>query len=492
MNLPLKLSELQSGLARIFSQFEMGALVTLENETIFVKYETLPDIGTLPQAAQICQAYLKLQEGDMALLNDPYSGGTVLSMMTLVTPVKLASGMTFLLVHRLGFRPRLSLFEKLDEEGLRIPPTPLVQNHQINESIFSAIESHPFCPQGFGVRLRAAMTRTFQAREQLKVLFQNLSPGPAPQKEMLKNYFKHSKEIVQIRLDEWPSGETKVELSSDRGDTIQLQMALSDNGLNLNFRGTSPSKKTCLTESATFGACFGAFKAFLGGRIPVNHGSFSFLHLSTPLGCLLNAKYPSPTFKGMTDGSAMVAATVMQGLGKIVTHLEMGQGASTLAKLELCFKDGSRFYDVLPGGAGATSQGPGADGLSYWVRDQLQPSVEEIEKRFPILIRKIGVRAGSAGKGHHSGGQGLFKQYELLQDAHLSWLLEQTKHKPQGVRGGQAGSIGEIFVSRKGEAKKELLNFEGSIDLKAGDKIILHSAGGGGWGSFKEAADDKT
>lgn len=483
----LRVSQLHSGLTRIFSQVEMGALVSAENESIFTKYESLPDIGTFPQAAQICQAYLKLQEGDMALLNDPYSGGTTLSMMTLVTPVQVSPlpAPPFLLVHRLGFRARLTFSDKVDEEGLRIPPTPLVQNHQVNEAILSAIAAHPHCPEGFAPRLHEAMTKTFLVRDQLKVLFQALGP----QKDLLKDYFKFSKEIVQRKLDEWASGEARVEARFDNGDAIQLHLELTDHSVNLNFRGTSASKKICLTEAATFGACFGAFKAFLGGHIPVNHGSFSFIQVSTPLGCLLNSKYPSPTFKGMTDGSALVASTVLQALGKVVSSQEISQGAVTLAKVDLQFQDGRRFFDVLPGGIGATAKGPGADGLSYWVRDQLQPSIEEIEKRFPILIKKMGVRAGSAGKGQHSGGQGLFKQYELLAPAKLNWLLDQTKARPQGARGGMAGMSGEIHVLRAGQSKKELLNFEGSLELAAGDKIILHSAGGGGWGSAKETTD---
>ena len=116
--------------------FDSAACLTGNGDLIALKYETLADIGTLSASAVSVLRYLPLKMGELAILNDPYSGGTVLSHVTLVTPLSDASssamGAGLFLAFRIGFRPRLVMTNSLEEEGLRIPPTPLAHNRKIN------------------------------------------------------------------------------------------------------------------------------------------------------------------------------------------------------------------------------------------------------------------------------------------------------------------------------------------------------------------------
>jgi N-methylhydantoinase B len=238
----------------------------------------------------------------------------------------------------------------------------------------------------------------------------------------------------------------------------------------------------CLTDSATFGACFGAVAACLQKPIPVNSGSFSLLHVTTPLGSLLNAKYPSPTFRGMSEGTSQVAGTVLQALGEIIPQKKFSASAQAPAQISLEFTDGPRFFDSLPGGIGASPSSEGADAIHFWQRNSLRNSVQEIETLFPILIHQVSIRKGSGGLGQWRGGNGLIKEYEILKEARLRWILQQRKSPPKGLKGAQSGEPAEISIQRLDGRKEILDQTEGEVFIKSGEKITVCSAGGGGYG----------
>lgn len=478
MSKPLVNSQLTRLMQEFLRPFDASGLVTQDGDVLALKYETLADIGTLGIAANTVVKYFPLNEGDIVLLNDPYSGGSVLSSLSLITPLHSASSSIYWVI-RTQFRPNLVLSARLEEEGLRIPPTPLVQGRQINKPVFEAILSHPQCPQGLQDRIETIVPEIFRRVDHFRRLMKK--HGDLFSKANLKSYIKSSADLLSEIVAETPHGEAKVETTLDSGEVIKLKAELSQQHLSLDFSGTSPSKRVCLTDAATFGACMGAFQAFLGVNLPLNAGTFSFIDVMTPLGSLLNSKYPSPTFKGMTEGTSIVASTVVKALTEMAPSRSCSISAAAPTLVSFEFGKTKKFFDSLAGGVGASSQGDGADALQFWVRNRLRNSVEEIESSYPLVIRRIVIRQGSGGKGQHRGGNGLIKEYEVRDSAVFAWMIEQRKNTPQGLKGAQNGQPGEIIVIRNG-AKESLDLPEGSLELKKGDRVIVSTAGGGGFG----------
>jgi len=283
-------------------------------------------------------------------------------------------------------------------------------------------------------------------------------------------------------LNELPTGEEKVEAKLDSGEVIKLKIELTNESIQFDFAGTSSSQRICLTDSATFGCCFGSFSAFLKKKIPMNSGTFSIFQVTTPLGSMLNAKYPSPTYKGMTDGTSQVAGLVLQGLSEIFPKQRVSASAQTSSQISLEFENGKKFFDSLPGGVGASSSNDGADAIHFWTRNKLRNSVQEIETLFPLTIHQIGLKKGSGGKGKFKGGKGLTKEFELLSNALLQWNMQQRKTPPKGQQGAHDGEPPEIIIHRKSGETENIEKDEGSIALKKGDRIVVSSAGGGGFG----------
>ncbi|KAG9731074.1 hypothetical protein KCU73_g11692, partial [Aureobasidium melanogenum] len=79
-----------------------------------------------------------------------------------------------------------------------------------------------------------------------------------------------------------------------------------------------------------------------------------------------------------------------------------------------------------------------------------------------------------------------------------SILSERRSRQPYGLEGGEAGASGLNLVIKKDEYsdEKRVINLgaKGTIKLGEGDRIVINSPGGGGWGSVQEdgVADDTT
>lgn len=456
--------------------YDSAAILDRKGQVFHLKYETLADLGTLSPAAQTALKYFPLGMGDLVILNDPYSGGTVLSTVSLVT----ALNENLILIARQGFRPRLSFAQKLDEEGLRIPPTPLATHRHIAQPILEAMSEHPLAPESFKGRLQHFCDKVFATVQKFTHI--DSLHGKLLQPTQLEAHLERTRKRMLEILGDEAQGEARTDSELSSGEMVKVHLELHADGIKVNFSGTKTSRRMCLTDSATFGAVLGALLAFLQKPIPINAGLLSLIQVESPLGCFLNAKYPSPTFLGMTEGTSFVAQTVLRALKALSPKNEVAEPATLPLMLNFDFGQGRSFFENLPGGSGATSQQEGCDAVHFWVRNRLEPSVEEIERRFPILIRKFGVHAKSGGQGQLRGGHGMTKEYELLAPATLSYLCAQEKMARRGLKGGLDGLAAEIFmVTAKGE-KKLITQPQGQIELVAGDKIFVNSSGGGGFG----------
>jgi len=94
------------------------------------------------------------------------------------------------------------------------------------------------------------------------------------------------------------------------------------------------------------------------------------------------------------------------------------------------------------------------------------------------------VRSGSGGQGEFSGGDGICRTYEFLQQAHVTILSERRTHKPYGLAGGLPGKSGRNQLWRAGDIQE--LPGKCRIDVQAGDILTIETPGGGGYGKQAE------
>ena len=69
------------------------------------------------------------------------------------------------------------------------------------------------------------------------------------------------------------------------------------------------------------------------------------------------------------------------------------------------------------GGSGATRDSHGADAVHTHMTNTMNTPVEMLEHVTPLRVRRYAVRRGSGGAGVTQGGDGVIREFELLQDA---------------------------------------------------------------------------
>lgn len=483
MSLFLPLQELSFLIQEVLSDFESAAFLNSDNQVLGMKYETLPDIGTFHPFVQTARKYFQMSEGDVILTNDPYSGGTILSVMSLVTPVQIGD-QTFFLAVRTRFKPRLVYAQKLEDEGVRIPPTPIAAQRKINEVILAAIAAHPQCPSHLAPRLNERLQKMWEKIDLLKT-WARKNPN-CLQRNLQKSLLQETKDRIQKKLADLPQGEHQIDLQFETGELIRLHTEVKTNEIHFDFTGSSNSQRLFLTDLATYGTCLGAVLAFLGEDFQLNEGLFSIINVTTPQGCMLNAKFPSPVFEGMAEASPLLASATIQSLSSVAASQSTSLNGATPTILSFEFASGKIYFDPLPGGSGAAAQSNGLDGYFLWSLNRLQPSIEEIERLYPVLILQSGIRQGSGGKGKTAGGNGVLRETEILEDCTLKWLLGYRNTQTKGLKGGSGGTPSEVTIIKKSGEKMSLSEAHGSISLQHGDRVIAASAGGGGLGKAAE------
>lgn len=150
---------------------------------------------------------------------------------------------------------------------------------------------------------------------------------------------------------------------------------------------------------------------------------------------------------------------------------------------------------------------------------------EVFERRYPVLLREFSLRAGSGGEGKYRGGDGVIRDIEFRIPVQVSILSERRVYRPYGLEGGadaqcglniwvrkvqksdrdrsdlllrESGSRGKKDTDTHGEKEQEekaeaqyeerRINLGGknTAAMKAGERIIIHTPGGGGWGKVGE------
>ncbi len=465
-----------------------AALVIPDGRTLHLVPSSPLDIATLPHAAHLCHQYLKLGHRDVAIVNDPGSGGVNLSDITVVAGVRFDSTtrsgeIDLLLAYRLSFAPIWGEKSLLDEEGVRIPPTPLGSNGELNRDLLLAISAHPHAPRLLSSQIEMAWTQMQDVID--KLVAHGRDSGSQLRIENFKRYLSDSSHAFNTLIARLPLGSALVTSQiGPENETLKLTLNISDKSIQFDFAGTDDAKISGLTELQTFGACVAAIVSALQTSVPLNSGMLEHFHVSTPAKTMLSSRAPRGAFRGTQTTLAGVGDLILKALTKLHSNFQRSSAAGTAGRFDLMFADKRRLsWGLLPGGA-AFRDREGRNGFAKW--GSLSPgieSIEELEGSAPVTVKTCGLKSGSGGKGKYKGGDAQLLSLLLEQDATFIWSLGPTGIKHSGVESAQAGAAGTIEIQHANGTKKKLEALEGRIELSSGDTLWIQSSGGGGFGA---------
>ncbi|MCB9889134.1 MAG: hydantoinase B/oxoprolinase family protein [Planctomycetes bacterium] len=452
-------------------------------------------LGSAAESVRAVVRELPLRDGDVALLNDPYAGGTHLPDLTMVRPIFVNANDTapsFFAVNRAhhadigGAVPgSMGVAGDLIAEGLVLPPIKLRTAAGLDTQVLRLIRANVRGAAERMVDLQAqeASLRLAETRIRELVAQQGLAATVA----YCRHLMDYSERIVRTVLRGIPDGEYRAcDTMDDDGlgngpFTIDLRLRKRRGGLAFDFRGSDPQAAGGINanRSIVLAACVYVLRCLCPGRLPTNEGLFRRLTVQTTPGTLVDPLSPAPVAGGNVETSQRLVDVVLQAFTAALPDVIPADSAGTMSNVTLG-NAAFAFYETLPGGAGGGPRCAGTSAVQTHMTNTRNTPVEEMEQRYPVHLRKLTVRRGSGGRGRHRGGDGVVKEIELEAPAQVSLFADRHVRAPAGRDGGKAGKSGRAFVEREGRRRR--VPAKGSLPLHAGDVLVIETPGGGGWG----------
>ena len=423
-------------------------------------------LGAMPDAV----AAVMDMAGETWILNDPYTGGTHLPDVTIVS--RTALGFAVSRAHHAdvgGMEPAsLPAFStELYQEGLIIPPTPLTDEVV---QLFVANARNPEERRG---DLRAQIAAHHLATRRIDELAARRGrDAVAAAMDELHDY---SERMIRAAIARLPNGTWTAEdvVEAVDGDlTIRATVTVGDDDITIDFAGTSAQDRGNLNcpLSVTKSACYFVVRCLTEPDLPASGGAFAPVTVSAPAGCLVNARRPAAVVAGNTETSSRIVDTVFAAFGNTA------QGQGTMNNVAIG-NDRFTYYETIGGGQGACAGADGPSGVHVAMSNTLMTPVEALELSYPLRVERWRLREGSGGVGAHRGGDGVVRELRVLEDCRLSVLAERRTHAPRGAHGGEDGARGRTLVNGEEQPAKV------TRQLRAGDVVRIETPGGGGYGA---------
>jgi N-methylhydantoinase B len=429
-------------------------------------------LGAMPDAVAAVMAH-EPQLGQVWALNDPYTGGTHLPDITLVSRTEAGFAVTRAHHADVGGREPGSMpadSRTLDEEGVVIPPTLL------DAEAVAGLVAQMRNPDERRGDLRAQIAANRLAEQRVAELCARR--GKDTVTAAMDALYAYSERAVRAGIRQLPDGrfEATDVLEPIAGELeLRAAVTIAGDSVSIDFAGTSPQDEGNLNcpLSVARSACFYVVRVLVAPDVPASGGAFAPVTVTAPEGCVVNARPPAAVAAGNVETSSRIVDVVMRAFGQAIPVPAQGQGTMNNVTLG---NDRFTYYETIGGGQGACPTADGPSGVHVAMSNTLSTPVEALELQYPLRVERYGLRLGSGGEGRQRGGDGVVRELRVLEDCRLSIIGERRVHEPQGERGGASGAAGRNHVD--GEPVPGKL----TRDLVAGDVITIETPGGGGWG----------
>jgi len=445
-----------------------------------------------------------LEPGDVILQSDPYKCGGSISHINdwmVLVPVFYEGelvGFTSMFGHLMdvgGWVPgsmptnATSIFG----EGLRIPPLLLYRRGELNKAVLDLIMNNTRTPEMNYSDLMAIIAGCRAGEKRVIEICDRFGRETYKQacEALLDRTNRAMRKLIVQNLPEEPkSFEDYIDDDGCGNGPFKMKLTVWREGEHAYFdwTGTSPQAPGPIN----FYLHEGMFKMFIGvymimvfdPQILFNDGFYDLIHVTLPKGSLLHPNFPAPLGSrthALSRQFDVLGGALSYNAPEMATAA--GYGSSPHFLYSGVDKAGRPFQlmEILYGGIPGRPIGDGMDGHSWWPLFQNIPS-EYLETYYPMLVDAYTTIVDSGGAGKHRGGNGVEKIYLLLEEGDISIHDDRHVSQPWGILGGRPGGCSEKWLVRKDGTRKPLESKIDNVRVRAGDRVIFRTAGGGGWG----------
>ena len=480
----------------------------------------------LTSAAEACKHVIRsfageIGEGDVFLLNDPYTAALHTSDIYLIAPIHydgalIAWSACFVHVYDIGavnpggFSPDS---RDIFTEGFSSPGIKLVDGGKMREDVMRTFLNMVRSPEMVTLDVKSMIACNNVASERLRVLMDKY--GARAVDEVGRQLIEDSERFLRGRLGEIPDGSWRAREYMDvLGEVFGVNLTMTKQGedLTFDFTGSSPQSSYGIncTYWASWGGLFAPLFPMLCHDLTWNEGLMRPVTMIAPEGTVVNCTRPAPI--SVATVAAIHAVNMVSGtaLAKMLAASETLQGEVTGGwhgsnTAIFVYGRNQRGREVIgimtesfAGSGGARSFADGVD-LGGEMPNPISryANVETIEANYPIryLFRKR--RLDSGGAGRYRGGTG--GEYAIVAhdapegELHFSASGKGTLFPmTEGVCGGHAGAPCRFeWVHADGtdhgtsaeeiRGRREALSW-GVFPLEGEDAFHARWSGGGGYG----------
>lgn len=479
---------------------DCAAAIFLPDGRLLAQARSLPLLlGSLaPAMTGLLAAYPleAMAPGDAFLVNDPWSGGTHLPDFVLMHPVWVKGQVRALVACILhhqdvgGVTPGSVPTDAttIHQEGLRIPPIRLYTRGQPDTALLRLLQANSRKPENLGGDL-AAQWAALQSGAQSAV--QLIGAWGQKFEVGAEALLAEAAAATRQALAQAPDGDYVFSDALDgdgiRPDAVPLVVQLRKHGdtLTIDLRDCALQTQGPMNASrAAVWAAISYFAHMLAPGGPKNHGSTLPLRLLTQPGTIVDPTFPAAV-NARTNLVKLLANALVGAWAQAAPKVAPAPNAGVAVVLSLSGEAPSGrwvFTEIIASAAGGAPWGPGGSGVSTDVGNARNTPAEAIESQAPVRMERIAVRHGSGGAGQHAGGCGVVRSYRLLEGTGLiSYRGERHSTRAQGAADGLPGATGTARIEHP-DGSVEVLPAKARATWRAGDLLVIETAGGGGWG----------
>ncbi len=425
--------------------------------------------------------------GSVFATNDPAAGGSHLPDITLITPVHDRDGTLIFFTASRGHHADIGgispgsmppFSRALAEEGVVLRALEVVRNGVFDEAaVLRALTEGPHPARNPRDNL-ADMQAQIAANNAGAHLLGDLIEQYGRETVLAYMGYVQDNAAAQVAAEIalLPDGTHEFEDALDDGTPIRVALRVSGEHMQIDFTGTGPEIDGNLNapRAVTVAAVFYVLRTLVGGgagraEIPLNSGCLRPVDLVIPRHSALSPGPECAVAGGNVETSQRIVDVLFGALGKAAAS----QGTMN----NLTFgTDRFGYYETIAGGAGATPDARGASGVHTHMTNTRITDPEVLEAAYPVRLREFSLRRGSGGDGRHRGGDGLVREFELLEPMRISILSERRVRRPFGLAGGKPGAAGRNLHNDRDVGGRA------SFEAKSGDRIRIETPGGGGYG----------
>jgi N-methylhydantoinase B len=495
-------------------------------------------LGSMAFAMKDVVGAFKWSDSDVVIYNDPYLGGTHLPDVTLVSPVIIDGCVTAFCACRahhanIGASSpgSMPVSSHLDEEGVLISPMKLfsggvvvgetlklllqISQPEVSEEDLllaakalqwespskkvdnvetpacAADTSNTVAEAGLLIALGDFMAQLGAVNVGAQRLLANIRlTGRAAFSASVEKLNAYASAMTAAMLQSIPHGQAFFEDKMD-GDGIEdsevfLKVLVTKNAdrILFDFSGTSLQVKGNINcpLSVTAAAVFYVIRCLLPPQLPACAGMFSCIDIRAEKGSLLNAVYPGAVAAGNVETSSRIVDVVLGALSRLMPKMIPAASQGTMNNVAMGGLSTVRgrwdYYETICGGGGAHAKGPGLNARHTHMTNTLNTPIESLESHYPLRVLEYAMREKSGGCGKFSGGNGVIRTYQFLEDTTVTLLTERRFSEPWGLAGAGNGARGENLLNGK------LLPSKFASRVRRNDVLTIKTPGGGGYGEL--------